>query len=241
MTSSFQLAQALAFSLLCGISVCFCWPFPSLTTKIKPRLLCPLTSFAAGILLCLGLAPLLEDFALSKLLLCLGGLIFMALVDKMLHAHERRSGLVNATHTGQCAALAISLHNIFESFVLFGVLMATPALGFSLGAGMIAHSLPLGFAIAPAFADMRRRQVWAYAALAGLLPPLIAAAGYFLLHSLLSAEDLEPLSAVVGGILILIALAELLPAARQYGSTSSTLYGFGTGIAFTLCLLVFSI
>jgi zinc transporter ZupT len=205
-------------------------------------------------------------------------------------------------HTGQFAALAVVAHNIPECFVVFGAAAADPLLGLALGAAVIAHSIPLGIAVACPFgpidrmgrmgpngqaeqmeqtAKMGKRgsngqteqteqtrrmgqteqtgsdgrtgpassapssappsaSPWSYALLAGLVPPVAAIALHGVMRSFFSPARLELFFACAGGIMVSIAVAELIPSAAHYGGRFAVLRGWCAGVLFMSLITAFA-
>ncbi|MDR2124425.1 MAG: DUF3299 domain-containing protein [Desulfovibrio sp.] len=221
-------------------------------------------SFAAGILSCPGIFALLVKPSLPAACIFSASVLAAAGLLRFMHRQEARDGTCcgRLRHTGRFAALAVAAHNIPECFVVFGAAAADPLLGFALGGAVIAHSIPLGIAVAcptgPAAltgtaglngqtwqtgpADLTRASAsvpaspWSYALLAGLVPPVAAIALHGVMRSFFSPARLELFFACVGGIMVSIAVAELIPSAAHYGGRRDILRGWCAGVLFMLLI-----
>ncbi len=236
-------ALALGLTLLCGMSVCLGWVGPFSAVRPGKHMLSLGTAFAAGVMVCLGFSTVAANIAVETVGLFFLGAVFMALVEFLLHARGQ-PGVVG--HGKRCAAngsaLAIAVHNLPECFIVLSGTMTDVRLGFALGGAMIAHNVPLGISVAlssPTGGEHPYR-AWGRAVLAGGVPPLAAILAYFSLRPLFSPDTVQMLFSGAGGALVYVALAKLVPLARQHGTRSTVLAGFGAGVLFLLLTLMFS-
>lgn len=236
-----NLALAFLLAMLCGVSLSLGWLAPNLLARVSPLVICLGVSFAAGVLLSLGVSATFVHFSWLALALFLSGVCAMLVLEFALHARRGEKAFAHSLqHTGHYTSLAVAAHNLPECFVVFSAAMAEPMLGLTLGIGMMVHNIPLGFSMALSLKDDARHRGRCYALFAGLLPPLLAVAAYFLLRGLFSPGNLQALFALAGGMMSFIALAELLPTARQYGRAVTVLCGFAAGLLFMCLVLMFS-
>lgn len=85
---------------------------------------------------------------------------------------------------------------------------------------------------APIYFATQNKKLTVFACLiSGLAEPLRALIGYFLLKSLLSPETFGWVFGVIVGIMVFLALDELLPAAKRYVDGHEAVYGLVGGIA----------
>ena len=159
-----------------------------------------------------------------------GGILLIAMIDKLVprleNPHEARcieeiempdKKLVADTkklmNTGIYAAIAKAVHNFPEG---------------------IAVSVPIYFATGD-----KKKAFW-YSFLSGAAEPLGAILAYIILMPFLNDVVFGILFAGVAGIMIFIALDELLPASREYGEPHLSLYGLLSGMAvMAISLLLF--
>ena len=95
------------------------------------------------------------------------------------------------------------------------------------------HNIPEGVAVAlPIYhgTGSRAKAFWASAA-SGLAEPIGAVVGYFILSAVLHEALLGVLFALVAGIMVYLALDELLPTAHDYGHEHQVISGVLGGMA----------
>lgn len=144
--------------------------------------------------------------------------------------------------TGLFTALALTLHNFPEGLATFFSALDSLTLGLSIAAAVAIHNIPEGMAVAlPVYhsTGSRAKAFWASAA-SGMAEPVGAVAGYFILDYFLHETILGVLFAAVAGIMVYLALDELLPTAHDYGHGHQVISGVLGGMALmALVLLVF--
>ena len=144
--------------------------------------------------------------------------------------------------TGLFTALALTLHNFPEGLATFFSTLDSVTLGFSIALAVAIHNIPEGIAVAlPIYhsTGSRQKAFWASAA-SGMAEPVGALVGYFVLHAVLQEAVLGVLFAIVAGIMVYLALDELLPTAHDYGHGHQVISGVLGGMALmALVLLAF--
>ncbi len=144
--------------------------------------------------------------------------------------------------TGLFTAVALTLHNFPEGLATFFSALDSVTLGVSVALAVAIHNIPEGMAVAlPIYhaTGNRKQAFWASAA-SGMAEPVGAVAGYFLLTAMLHEALLGVLFAGVAGIMVYLALDELLPTAHDYGHGHQVISGVLGGMLFmALVLLVF--
>ena len=224
------------------MSVCLGWVGPFTAIRRGYAMTGLGVAFAAGIMACLGISAVVAGISVQTLCLFFLGAALMALGGFLLEGGKRkRNAAGDKAHPGAGPALAVALHNLPECALVFSSAMANAGLGLVLGGAMLAHNIPLGISLGVSVgAGLGSNTARLYAALAGIAPPAAAIAGYFFLKTWFSAEAVRALFACAGGALVFIALAELVPLARQYGGRWRVFAGFGAGAILLLSLLSFS-
>jgi zinc transporter, ZIP family len=184
-----------------------------------------------------------------------GGILVIALVDRlvpsyenpheaqrieeMTEAHradlqrEQARGDVKLLRMGLFTALAIAIHNFPEGLATFAAALSNPTLGVSIAVAIAIHNIPEGISVAVPiyFATGDRRKAFWYSFLSGVSEPVGALVGYGLLRAFFTEAVFGVLFAAVGGIMVFIALDELLPTAREYGTGHLAIYGVVAGMA----------
>jgi len=190
-----------------------------------------------------------------------GGMILAALIDKLVPAlenpHEARcieemsadkanSITVADTKalmkTGIFAALAIGIHNFPEGIATFTATLKDPKLGVAIAIAIALHNIPEGIAVSVPiyFATGSKRKAFWLSLLSGMAEPVGALLAWLVLMPYLNDTLFGILFAAVAGIMVFIAIDELLPSSRQYGEAHLSLYGLlGGMMTMALSLLLF--
>ena len=131
-------------------------------------------------------------------------------------------------------ALAIALHNFPEGLATFVAAVEDPAVGVVLAVAIAIHNIPEGLCVAMPiyFATGNRCKAFGWAVLSGLSEPFAALFGYAALAHAMSDTLYAVLFGLVSGMMVIIAIKELLPTARRYDPqdevvTSSFVVGMG--------------
>lgn len=176
------------------------------------------------------------------------GVALAALLDRMVpdfenpHEPRRVEEMAAASLTlprdkifrmGAFSALVIGLHNFPEGLATFVAALKDPALGVSIAAAIAIHNIPEGIAVSVPifFATGSRAKAFGYSFASGLAEPAGALIGYMLLRPFLNETVFGIVFAGVAGIMVFIALDELLPGAREYGEHHIAVYGLIGGMA----------
>ncbi|MBN2878368.1 MAG: zinc transporter ZupT [Clostridia bacterium] len=188
-----------------------------------------------------------------------GGILLIALIDKLVprleNPHEARcieeidhppDKLVADTkklmNTGIYAAIAIAVHNFPEGIATFTSTLQSPALGVAIATAILIHNIPEGIAVSVPiyFATGSKKKAFWYSFLSGAAEPIGALIAFLVLMPILNDVIFGVLFASVAGIMVFIALDELLPASREYGEPHLSLYGLLSGMAvMAVSLLLF--
>jgi len=195
------------------------------------RFLAVCLSFSAGVMLYISFAEILfkgfevleYEFA-EGVGLAVGtaaffvGIAVIALVDRLVPHGTDRGGL---NRTGMMSALAIAIHNFPEGFLTFVAAMYDPALGIAVAAAIALHNIPEGIAMASPiyYGTGNKKKAVLVAAASGLTEPLGGLLAWFLMRNLFDDMGIAfGISfAFVSGIMVFVALHQLLPAAKKYG------------------------
>lgn len=160
------------------------------------------------------------------------------------HAPGQEGSLGLSAHhtmerTGALVALGLSIHNIPEGMAIFVAGVKDIHLGFAIAAAIAVHNIPLGLAIsAPIYnatASMKKAFLWSFfAGLSGIIGACLAA---IVLMPFLSDTVMGFVFAVVGGIMVVIAIDELVPAAKELSSEHTPIVGVMAGMIVTMISL----
>lgn len=261
---------ALLLTLFAGLATGIGSLLSLLTSRTNTKFLSVALGFSAGVMIYVSLVEIFVKAKISlvaelgerngywlTILGFFGGMIFIALIDRLLpnlgNPHEVKSvedmdtSPSNAEYTklmkmGVFTALAIGIHNFPEGIATFASALQDPNLGIAIAIAVAIHNIPEGIAVAvPIFyATGNRKRAFKLSFLSGLAEPIGALAAYLILMPFLNGVVFGVVFAAVAGIMVFISLDELLPAAKKYDETHSSIYGVVAGMlvmALSLVLL----
>lgn len=115
-----------------------------------------------------------------------------------------------------------------------------PALGVAIAIAIAIHNIPEGVAVSMPIlhATGSQKKALFYSTISGLAEPVGAIAGYFILTWLFTDWTFGVIFSAVGGIMVYIAIDELLPAAHMNGDHHTVIYGFAAGMLVMAASLV---
>ena len=160
-----------------------------------------------------------------------GGIAFMLFVEKVClphnhhghhhgeeeeHQHEEHHSK-SMYRMGIMTAIAIAIHNFPEGFAIFTSALKDTRLGISVAIAIAIHNIAVGIAVsAPIYYGTGcKKKAFGAALLSGLSEPTGAIIGYWALHNYLDDRIFGVILAIVAGIMVYIALDELIPSAQE--------------------------
>ncbi|MEG2038153.1 MAG: ZIP family metal transporter [Oscillospiraceae bacterium] len=150
------------------------------------------------------------------------------------HHHEGQKDCDDTSlyHTGIASALGLALHNIPEGGALFIAGSSNISVGIAMGIAIVLHNIPEGIAIAmPIYvATGSKAKAFAYTAAAGLMMPLGGVLAWLVLAPFMESAFIGLLYAFVAGIMLYIALHELLPSSFACNKRKLSLWSVVAGI-----------
>ena len=135
--------------------------------------------------------------------------------------------------TGTFTAIILAIHNIPEGIATFGSALSDLSLGILVAVAITIHNIPEGISVSiPLYcATGDRKKAFRYSFLSGLAEPLGALLGFLVLLPIMSDAVLGGMLCFVGGIMIYIAVDELIPTAHNCGHGHAALLGLIFGMA----------
>ncbi|MCR5813935.1 MAG: DUF3299 domain-containing protein [Desulfovibrio sp.] len=224
--------KAWFLTLLCGISVCLGWIGPFAGRRLSADLSCLGMSVACGMLMGLGIAALVANFALAS---CIAFGSLLLLIVWLMRRHRHGGKAQNEL----AVAAGLGLHNFPECFFVLTLTLSNGPMGFALALAMLAHNIPVGISLAMGFTKSSR--AYTCSLLAGILPPLLAIAAHAFVRAYVTPEGMRLLMAAAGGVLFALACAELLPTALALGKPKRVVWGiaFGFLLLFVIMLTLY--
>ncbi len=244
MTGNIQFA--LLLSALAGLSTTIGSLLGALVRKPGPRFMSLTLGFSGGVMVLVSFVELLQGgiqaigFGAAHLAF-FGGMLAMFLIDTLIphdYMAEARHGEEDARKrrllkTGLFVALGIGVHNFPEGMASFAGALQDPSLGIAIAVAIAIHNIPEGLAVsAPVYAATgSRRKAFLWSFLSGVAEPAGAALAALVLMPFLNEALLGVVLAAVAGVMVFIALDELVPAARSFGEEHLSIVGVMAGMA----------
>lgn len=238
------LSAAAGLSTLLGALIIF------ITNKKNEKLVTISLGFAAGVMLSVSFTDLFPEgetrlisylgkpagVAATVGFLALGLLIAGGLdhfvphqeFDEKTGEHSHR----NLFRVGLVSTIAIALHNFPEGIATFMAGYGDATLGISIALAIALHNIPEGISVAMPvyFATGDRKRALKYTFLSGIAEPVGALLAFLLLRPLINDFLMGAIFALIAGIMVYIAVEELIPTSRQYGHNRSALLSTLAGI-----------
>ncbi|HIS01250.1 MAG TPA: zinc transporter ZupT [Candidatus Excrementavichristensenella intestinipullorum] len=218
------------------------------------RLVTASLGFAAGVMLAVSFADLFpqgQDLllawgghtkgALTAVAAFCGGLALAAGLD-LLVPHDVPDPATgdkphaNLYRVGFISTLAIALHNFPEGIATFMAGYENMTLGLSVALAIALHNIPEGISVAMPiyYATGSRKTSLKYCFLSGIAEPVGALLAFLVLRPFISDLLLGSVFALISGIMVYIAVEELIPTSRQYGHHRLALWATLAGVVVML-------
>ena len=170
------------------------------------------------------------------------GILIIAAIDRFIPHHDEITELSERSdnpgdkeaykqkelkRTGVMAAIAIATHNFPEGIIVFMAALHNPGMGIAIAIAIMIHNIPEGVATAAPiyYATGSKRKALLYAFGTGLIQPVGALVAWFFMQNIL--DDIEAIFgiafAAVAGIMVYVAIHQLLPAAQKFGKHHSVM------------------
>mmetsp|Transcript_150624 Transcript_150624/g.419879 ORF Transcript_150624/g.419879 Transcript_150624/m.419879 type:complete len:404 (-) Transcript_150624:259-1470(-) len=151
--------------------------------------------------------------------------------------------LVHSWYLAKVLLISLTAHNFPEGFAVAISSLGGGSLGFIVMIAIAMHNVPEGIAIAvPVLvATGSRKQALLMTFLSGMAEPLGATIALLFVHTTgtMTQEATENLLCVAGGVMLVVALKELLPDAWDHGKPASFVGGTLSGFLLMLVTIVF--
>lgn len=242
--------RALGLSLASGLATMLGALIIFITRKKSEKLLTVSLGFAAGVMICVSFVDLFPNAVSSitaytnqrlgiflSIVFLAVGLLIAASLDRFVPHQEfdENSGEKphqNLYRVGFVSMLAIGLHNFPEGIATFIAGYDNAALGLSIALAIAIHNIPEGLTVAMPtyFATGSKRKALKYTFLSGISEPIGAFLAFFILRPFINDMLLGGIFGIVTGIMLYIAIEELIPSSRQYGHDRHALVATFAGI-----------
>ena len=240
-----NLGAAMLLTTLAGLSTTIGSFLGMAVRKPGPRFMGFTLGFSAGVMILISFVVLLPGsiesigFVQAHISFFLG-MVGIFLVDVFapheyigLHDHggDQHSGSLK--RMGMLVAVGIAIHNFPEGMATMIGALHDIKLGWAIAVAIAIHNIPEGLAISvPIYAATgSRRKAFFWSFLSGASEPVGAGLAALVLLPFLNDAVLGWTVGIVAGIMVAIALDELVPAAKSYGSEHTPIVGVMVGMA----------
>lgn len=204
-------------------------------------------SFAAGVMVSIslielfpsGICLLKQKYNLTiSLLLCLifinTGIILSQFINKIVSKENK------LYHLGIVSMIVIAIHNLPEGIATYLTAQENIHLGVSLTISIALHNIPEGIAIAIPiyYATKSKFKALFYTFIAGISEPLGAILAHFLLKPWINNILMGNLYSFIAGVMLYIAITELIPASFSYNHYKKSLFSFIIGFIFMIIIKI---
>jgi zinc transporter, ZIP family len=142
---------------------------------------------------------------------------------------ERQESELRLLRVGLLSAITLTAHNLPEGMAVAISTMGSAKLGLKLSVAIALHNIPEGLAIACPLIMSKRYSPWqaiSVALVSGLSEPLGALLTLLVLQNIITQERIDYALAYVGGVMMAVALLELLPEAQRLKRSDMVASGF---------------
>ena len=168
------------------------------------------------------------------------GLSIMFFIDQLFDHHSIADFIARSSNkdesllirTGVFSALALAIHNFPEGFATFTAAVYDPTVGATLAIAIAIHNIPEGLAVSVPiyYATKSKSKAFWVSFASGLAEPVGALIGFLIFRTVYNDALFGVSFAFCAGIMIYVALNELLPVSREYGKPSDPIIGVTAGI-----------
>lgn len=240
--TSFLLTFIAGFSTMIGTILIF------IKVKNINKLICASLAFAAGVMTIVSITDLIpESLTLLRtnfspfftILICLLFIILGIIISMLMDYYLPSENIYKDNklyRVGLISMLAIILHNIPEGIATFMAGNSDKTLAITLTIAIALHNIPEGISIAvPIYYSTKSKlKAIVYTLVSSLSEPFGALLAYLFLSRFVTNTFLGILFSVIAGIMMQIALCELLPTSKKYNYKKTTIIFFIIGIIFML-------
>lgn len=227
---------ALGLTLVAGLSTGIGSAIAYFIKRPKIAYLAFALGLSGGVMIYISFMEMLPDAMETMgefwaLIVFFGGIGIMGLIDLVVPEPENphnfegmdeptaAHGSHKLMRTGLFTAMAIGIHNFPEGLATFAAALSDAKLGIFIALAIAIHNIPEGIAVSVPiyYATGSKKKAFVYSFLSGISEPVGALLGFLVLMPFLTPMVLAGTLSFVAGVMIYIALDELLPTAHSYG------------------------
>jgi ZIP family zinc transporter len=240
----YNIAIALLLTAGAGLSTTVGSVLGLVVRKPGPRFMGFTLGFSAGVMILVSFVELLQGSidSIGFLPACIGFFIGMSsifIIDSLVpheyigqHDHHREPSEGGLMRVGLLVAFGIGVHNFPEGMATFAGALEDVRVGMAIAVAIAIHNIPEGLAVsAPIYAATgSRSKAFFWSFLSGVSEPVGAALAALVLLPFLNPAVLGWMLAAVAGIMVSLAVDELVPAAKSFGGEHSPILGTIAGM-----------
>lgn len=142
----------------------------------------------------------------------------------------------NLYRVGILSMIALMVHNFPEGIATFMTAYSDVSMGISLGIAIMLHNIPEGISISVPiyYSTGSKGRGLLYSFLSGLAEPLGALLAFIILKRFISDVTISMVLILVAGIMITLAIEEMLPEANKYQKHKQNMFGLILGLILVL-------
>ncbi len=248
-----QILKALVLTTLAGLSTTIGSLIGLIVRKENPRFMSFVLGFTAGVMIGISFFELLpsgfEKLGFLKASISfVAGFVFIFLIDTFIpHEYlgqkerkEKDDQNKRLLRTGLFTALGIAIHNFPEGMATFYSAMLNTRIGIAIAVAIAIHNIPEGIAVsAPIYkATGSRKKAFLFSFLSGVVEPVGAVLTAFVLFPFLNPMILGYILAGIAGLMVFIAIDELLPVSKSLAHSHLPIISFISGLVVMIVSLV---
>ena len=161
------------------------------------------------------------------------GKLLVNVVNAKVEKYKKRNNLYRV---GLLSMIALMIHNFPEGIATFMTAYSDLSMGISLGIAIMLHNIPEGISISVPiyYASGSKSRGLLYSFLSGLAEPLGAFMTFILFKRFINNVTISIVLILVAGIMITLAIDEMLPEANKYNKKQQNVIGLIMGVILVL-------
>lgn len=203
-------------------------------------------SFSLSVMICISVFDLIPESVKTLVsiygvpwTIILGVSIFICgklLVNVINTKVEKYKKSNNLYRVGILSMIALMVHNFPEGIATFMTAYSDVSMGISLGIAIMLHNIPEGISISVPiyYSTGSKGRGLLYSFLSGLAEPLGALLAFIILKRFISDVTISMVLILVAGIMITLAIEEMLPEANKYQKHKQNMFGLILGLILVL-------
>ncbi|HEY4662113.1 MAG TPA: zinc transporter ZupT [Candidatus Humimicrobiaceae bacterium] len=247
-----QIITPLLITTIAGLSTTIGSILGLIFKRENSKFMSAVLGFTAGVMIGISFFELLpsgfQELGFIKASIAfIAGFIFIFLIDFLIpHEYIGQKEKVNDStdkkllRTGLFVALGIAIHNFPEGMASFYSSMVDVKLGIAIAIAIAIHNIPEGIAVsAPIYkATGSRKKAFLWSFLSGVVEPIGALLTALVLLPFINPQVLGYLLSGIAGLMVFIAIDELLPVSKSYGYLHLPIVSFIAGMIVMILSLI---